>query len=181
MTAGETNGGPSAQTSAATSIHADTATRFMGGLWQLNRRMKLLVTPILADFPDLDLQRFIILRSIQGGVSYPKDLSQALQIIPTQLSRSLDLLVTQGLIERRHDALDSRRTRLSLTPAGQTLCENVSRAVMTAVSLRLQAFPPERLSAVVAAVELLSSEGGLLDFRPASASPLSVPNPPEQP
>lgn len=149
----------------------DAVARFLGGLWRLNRRLKQLTEPILADAGDLDLQRFVVLRAIECGSVYPKDLSAQLGIIPTQLSRLLDTLATRGLLSRQLDPQDSRRTLLSVTPQGTDLTRRASHAIGETVAGRLQAMPPERLAATLTAIDLLAGAEGFLDPAVTPAAP----------
>ncbi|GGO39873.1 hypothetical protein [Deinococcus humi] len=72
--------------------------------------------PVLASHFDLDSPRFNVLQSIGSGYSYPEALAVHLHLPPTLLSRYLDQLHKQNLIERQIDPMDSCRIRLSLTP-----------------------------------------------------------------
>jgi MarR family transcriptional regulator, organic hydroperoxide resistance regulator len=153
----------------ATPLPEDAVPRFLGGLWQLNRRLKQIVGPVLAAHTDLDLPRYVILQTILHGADYPKQLSAQLGIIPTQLSRSLDQLQTLGLIERHLDAHDSRRTRLTLTPAGQALTQQASQAIHQTLARRLQALDADQLTITLAAIDLLAA----LDLPPETDRPES--------
>lgn len=171
---------PAGESPASELLPDDAVARFLGGLWRLNRQLKQLAGPLLAEVADLDLQRFVVLRAIEHGAVHPKELSAQLGIIPTQLSRLLDALATRGLIRRQLDPLDSRRTRLSVTPEGQALALRASHAVAQAVAGRLQATPPERLAATLAAIDLLAGAESFLEA-PAAESPTPDPSRPEHP
>lgn len=99
---------------------------FLSKLWQLNRRVKQDAAPIL-EAHGLDLRRFFILVTIRKGTVYPKEISEKLQIPSSLLSRYIDQLVKQNLLERRIDPQDSRRTQLLLTACGE---ETFQRAVV---------------------------------------------------
>lgn len=152
----------------------DAVARFLGGLWRLNRRLKQLTEPVLAEEGDLDLQRFVVLRAIECGAVHPKDLSSQLGIIPTQLSRLLDALATRGLLSRQLDPQDSRRTLLSVTPQGTDLTRRASHAIGQTVAGRLQALAPERLALTLAAIEMLGGAESFLDPA-ATAAPAQTP------
>jgi DNA-binding MarR family transcriptional regulator len=134
----------------------DAVARFLGGVWQLNRRLKQLVTPALAEETGLDLQRFFVLKAIEHGAIYPKQLSAQLGIIPTQLSRLLDQLITQQFISRQLDAVDSRRTRLNVTDLGAEAALQAGRIIRQTIAGRMNSLSPERLAALLAAVDLLA-------------------------
>ncbi|RJF70154.1 MarR family transcriptional regulator [Deinococcus cavernae] len=84
-----------------------------GGLWKLNRRIKQSVQPLIAEQYGLDIRKYFILQNIRHGRVYPKQIAENLDMPSTLLSRYLDGLHTQGLIERQIDPHDSRRTLLS--------------------------------------------------------------------
>ncbi|MBZ9751526.1 MarR family winged helix-turn-helix transcriptional regulator [Deinococcus sp. HMF7604] len=157
-------------TDAPAALPEDAVARFLGGLWQLNRRLKQLAEPVLAEAGELDLQRFILLRAVERGVVYPKDLSAHLGIIPTQLSRLLESLVARGWLERQLDPEDSRRIRLSLTPTGAALTQQASQAIQQVISAHLQGMGAERLSALLAAIDVLAMTDSL-------PSPITPPRP----
>ena len=160
-------------------LAGDAVARFLGGLWRLNRRVKQLTEPLLAESGDLDLQRFVVLRAIEHGTVYPKDLSAQLGIIPTQLSRLLDALATGGLLLRRLDPHDSRRTLLSVTPQGTELTLRASRDIGESVAARLRAMPPERLAATLAAIDLLAGAESFLDPAATPPAPARAQTPPD--
>ena len=76
----------------------------------------------------------------------------------TLLSRYLDQLTKGGLIERRLDAQDSRRTCLSLTPAGQEVVRDTLDTVYSLTGARLTQLDPQILPALLGALELLTHE-----------------------
>ncbi|MFC4637571.1 MarR family winged helix-turn-helix transcriptional regulator [Deinococcus hohokamensis] len=136
---------------------SDEATvRFLRGLWQLNRRLQQDIEPLLAE-RQLDLRRFFILSAVRRGTQYPKALAEELQLPSTLLSRYLDQLCTLDYLERRIDTQDSRRTCLSLTPAGQTAFEAAANAIKRHTSSRLNQLSATTLTALLDAMELLGA------------------------
>lgn len=142
--------------SAGTELSDDTIQRFLRALWQLNRRLKQGVAPVLAAQHDLDLRRYLVLQAIRGGQSYPKQLAQALDFPPTLLSRYLEQLTRAGLLERALDPDDSRRIRLSLTAAGEAAVAGASHAIRRSTSERLRQLDPAQLAALLGAIERLA-------------------------
>ncbi|MDO4247263.1 MAG: MarR family winged helix-turn-helix transcriptional regulator [Deinococcus sp.] len=136
-------------------LNDEAIVRFLGGLWRLNRRMKHDISPLL-ETHGLDMRRFFILFHIRKGMVYPKELSETLQIPSTLLSRYIDQLAKQGLLERQIDERDSRRTRLSLTTQGQATFQAVVGDIKAYASQRLVQLPPAQLFALLEAMEALS-------------------------
>ncbi|MDB5046218.1 MAG: MarR family transcriptional regulator [Deinococcus sp.] len=139
----------------------DAILRFLGGLWQLNRRMKQDIEPLLAEHHDLDLRRYFILQGIRHGLVYPKQLAEKLDFPPTLLSRYLEQLTSSGLIERQIDRKDSRRTLLSLTEKGSGTLDNAVQAIKRNTSQRLKQLEPHRLFALLDAIEVLAEISSL--------------------
>ena len=55
----------------------------------------------------------------RGGPTAATDLARAEQISPQSIGATVGTLVARGLVERRPDPHDGRRSLLSLTPAGR--------------------------------------------------------------
>ncbi len=127
-------------------------------MWRFQRRLKQELDPLLAARHGLDLRKFFVLRGIQDGHQYPKVLAEQLQMPATLLSRYLDQLVKQGLIERHIDAQDSRRTHLTLTTAGEHVIRDTLDTAQALTGARLARLDPATLSALLSALELLAQE-----------------------
>ncbi|WP_345462787.1 MarR family winged helix-turn-helix transcriptional regulator [Deinococcus carri] len=136
----------------------EQAGRFLASMWRFQRRLKQELDPLLAARHGLDSRKFFILRGIQGGDQYPKVLAEQLQMPATLLSRYLDQLVKQGLIERHIDEQDSRRTRLTLTAAGEHAVADTLDTVHALAGARLARLDPGALPALLDALELLTQE-----------------------
>ncbi|EYB67311.1 MarR family transcriptional regulator [Deinococcus phoenicis] len=132
--------------------------RFLASMWHFNRRLKQELDPLLASKHGIDSRKFFILRSIQEGHQYPKVLAEQLQIPATLLSRYLDQLVKQGLIERHIDEQDSRRTRLTVTEAGAHATADTLDTVQSLTGARLARLDPRTLPTLLDALELLTHE-----------------------
>ncbi|GHF94492.1 transcriptional regulator [Deinococcus piscis] len=129
--------------------------RFLGGLWQLNRRIKADVLPLLTPL-GLDLRLYFILLTIRRGQVHPKTIAEALDFPASLLSRYLEQLRTLGFVERRLDPADSRRILLQVTPAGHQALESAMDAIKHNTRDRLGQLEPERLSSLLEAIEVLS-------------------------
>lgn len=67
------------------------------------------------------------------------EVSERLLCTPSNVTRVVDLLVRRGLLKRERDSEDRRVVRVSLTPAGQQLYEQVSRTYINSISERIGA------------------------------------------
>lgn len=129
----------------------------MGALWRFARSFKHELDALLLDQGELDSPRFNVLQGIRSGHRYPKELAAALHMPPTLLSRYLDQLCKQNLVERQIDAVDSRRVHLSLTPQGEGLTATVIQSFLDLAAERLTDIDPERLEGLTALLEQLDS------------------------
>ncbi len=70
----------------------------------------------------------LLLIFVEHGVSQPKDLAEALGVIPQALSALVSRLTDQGLLARDYNQVDGRRVEIRLTPLGIELCREVNEA-----------------------------------------------------
>ncbi|MFC6592731.1 MarR family winged helix-turn-helix transcriptional regulator [Deinococcus lacus] len=146
---------------------ADTTLRFLSALWQLNRRMKADMAPILAE-QRLDLRLYFTLLTVRKGALYPKQLSEQLDFPPALLSRYLEQLSKLGYLERQLDPADSRRIRLSLTQSGEAALDAAVQGVRTSAAQTLAHTEQSDLLALLTVMETLAAG-------PASPPPVSKP------
>lgn len=66
----------------------------------------------------MTLTQLRILRLVRDGLTSPGQLAQTTGVLPASLTRMLDRLEAQGLIERRTHACDRRRIEVVLLDAG---------------------------------------------------------------
>ncbi|OLV16064.1 Transcriptional regulator, MarR family [Deinococcus marmoris] len=131
--------------------------RFMGALWRFGRSFRQELDALLVAQGELDSPRFNVLQGIRSGHSYPKALAAALHMPPTLLSRYLDQLCKQNLIERQIDAVDSRRIHLTLTPAGEQLTATVIQSFLLLAAERLTDINPKQLEGLTTLLEQLDA------------------------
>jgi DNA-binding MarR family transcriptional regulator len=74
---------------------------------------------------DITLAQFHILRHIHAGTDSVSNLAKMGRISRPAISRGVDTLVTKGLVSRETDPNDRRRIRLSLSPRGKTLLDEL--------------------------------------------------------
>ena len=85
------------------------------------------------------------------------DLARALVLSASATSRLVDQLTRRGWLTRLADPADARAFRLALTAAGQGVATRTDRASRGRFAQILAQVPPDRRSAVVAALEVLSA------------------------
>lgn len=133
----------------------DDVTGLLAGIWRAGRALKQDVEPRMQGQFQVDLRQSLILRYLRGGLRYPKELAGALEVPATLVSRYLDGLLKQGLIERHIDEHDSRRTRLALTPDGERVTDQTLRLFRDRTRERLGDVSPTELHAATRLLERL--------------------------
>ena len=91
------------------------------------------------------------------------ELAELLDLQPISLTRLLDRLADNGLIERRADPNDRRANAVNLTPRGREVLEEVTEAL---AQLRLEVFkdiPPEDAETVVRVLRAIEAAAGSAD------------------
>jgi DNA-binding MarR family transcriptional regulator len=87
----------------------------------------------------------------------PGQLAQILHVHPSTLTGVLKRLERQGLLSRRIDSRDRRRSRLGLTPAGNRLDAEVEGTIEAAVITLLSEFSESKVRSVAEVLGRLSS------------------------
>lgn len=90
------------------------------------------------------------------------ELAAVLALDKSTVSRLVDKLVQEGLIDRQENAADRRYSSLLLTPAGQALFQRVESSMSDHFLNVLAALPQEKRLQVVESVELLGTAVSLL-------------------
>jgi DNA-binding MarR family transcriptional regulator len=138
---------------------SDTATapelRLLDALFRLNKSVLADVRTHVAAAADLDLADFLALRTIELGVDTPGGLVQDLGLNPAVVSRALTKLHRAGLIERRIDRDDSRRSRVTLTGDGARTTAAIAARIRPCLAQRLRRLHPERIQALLESLETL--------------------------
>ena len=132
-----------------------TITRFLRGLWQLNRQLKTDLGRELEPL-QLDLRRYFILGAVRCGAASPGALAEELDFPASMVSRYLDALCGAGYLGRRLDPHDSRRVLLELTPAGEHAWQAAAAAVRRCTRQTLNRLDTDVLTALLAALDTLS-------------------------
>lgn len=83
------------------------------------------------------------------------DVADQLGFLPSSASKTVDVLVERGLVERKVDPADRRRAILSLTEAGATEFAGVCEELQQLLTARLSTLPPARCQAIFDAMQTL--------------------------
>lgn len=86
-----------------------------------------------------------ILSLISGGVAYPNELALALKTGRSLITAELTRLTEAGLVAATPGETDRRRSRLSLTAAGEAACEATRAAMHRIVTRNLAAYTAEEV------------------------------------
>ncbi len=103
----------------------------------------------------LTLTQLRVLARLARGTQLPSELARALEITPASASEIVDLLVRRGLVERRDQPGDRRRTPLLVTPAGQARSQAAMNRSMEALKQLLSGMEPHRRTALEEGMEAL--------------------------
>lgn len=90
-----------------------------------------------------------------GGMSQ-SELVDRLHLDRSSVSRLVERLASRGWVERAGGTADRRTVRLSLTPAGRRVADEVARARTRHFAALLDAVPPDRRVDVLDAIRLLT-------------------------
>ena len=112
-------------------------------------------------------QCHVLLEIEQTGETTGGELARELGLDPSTLSRTVDGLVTIGLVQRAGHPGDRRVTLLSLTEQGTRTCDTLNRAYDTYFERVFEAIPEGRHRTVIESVEVLV--GAILGRDPVSA------------
>jgi DNA-binding MarR family transcriptional regulator len=111
----------------------------------------------LGDLSAVQLRALTILQgNARGNLN---GLAAAMGVTVSTASRLVDRLVAAGLVDRRPSPQTRREISLSLTPAGRGRLQRYDRLRIAEARARLEAVPPDRRDAVLAALEQLVGAG----------------------
>jgi DNA-binding MarR family transcriptional regulator len=129
--------------------------RLLDALFRLNKSVLADARTHVAAAADLDLADFVALRAIEQGVDRPGGLSRDLGLNPAVISRALTKLTRAGLVQRRIDCEDSRRSRITLTAKGARTNAAIAARMRPGLAERLQRLDSERVGILLDILESL--------------------------
>lgn len=134
-------------------------TRFwetLANVWRIRQYVNRVMDQQLAAQHGLDWRGYVALKLIEQGVVSPGEIAETMGVAAYVASRIIEPLLEQGLVDRRFDPQDARRTRLALTEAGQTrLCE-AAVTIETAIRSYTARIPPERRAQLLEIIDELA-------------------------
>ena len=144
---------------------------FMRLMWQVDHALQRTSKRMDATLGVTGPQRFVI-RIVGRFPGIPAGhLAELLHVHPSTLTGILKRLERRGLICRRLDARDRRRTLLGLTDQGRLFDVGVEGTVEAAIQHALERSPPQQIEA---ARELLSTIAETLEDLEAAHAEVSV-------
>ncbi|SCM82912.1 Transcriptional regulator, MarR family [uncultured Sporomusa sp.] len=66
------------------------------------------------------------------------ELSQAMLMSKQQMTPIIDKLVAEGFVQREYDNIDRRIIRISMTPSGLSMCENVKEKTLLLLTKKIE-------------------------------------------
>jgi DNA-binding MarR family transcriptional regulator len=109
----------------------------------LGQARQLIASELRAGLVDAGLnlrERGVLLTLARGSVKTPAALSKLAGVHPTRMTRVLDKLENNGLIERARNGRDRRLVDVSLTREGQAVAARNAQVALGAWSERLSHF-----------------------------------------
>jgi DNA-binding MarR family transcriptional regulator len=102
------------------------------------------------------------------------DLAEVKQADPSTISRQVAQLVKAGLARREADPVDGRASRLAVTEAGISACEQLHEARHAQLSKALSNWPAERVAAFADLFEEFNSSVEALLRSDSAATPREI-------
>jgi MarR family transcriptional regulator, organic hydroperoxide resistance regulator len=129
---------------------------FLQRIWQLNHVLERLSERMMTTLGVTAQQRLVI-RCVgkYPGIG-PGQLASLLRVDPGTVSAALNRLESKGLLERRRDPRDRRRTTLGLTAEGRALDGPTDGTVEAALGQLLEEAAPEDVASTVRVLEQLT-------------------------
>jgi DNA-binding MarR family transcriptional regulator len=94
------------------------------------------------------------------GPQRPADLASALGVDPSTATRMCDRLVRKQLVQRRRISADRRGVRISLTGAGRSLVEEVTRRRRVEIARVLRRMPRADRASALRALRVFADAAG---------------------
>lgn len=105
----------------------------------------------------LSMSQFLVLAMLAHHASSLKELAAIHHVTPSTMSRSVDLLVRRGWVQREHAAQDRRQITLSLTPDGRTARQDMQQHIADRVIALMASLDGDGLRDVYSGLQVLKS------------------------
>ena len=103
--------------------------------------------------------RVLVMVSTQGPLNL-NAVAAGLDVNPSNASRTCDRLIRAGLLDRRESTADRRNITLTLTPAGKSLVDSVTRRRRTAIRRILSRMHAADRDALATAMDTFAALAG---------------------
>lgn len=134
-----------------------------GALRQLAHKLQLLERGQVSAFGFTSSQSKIMLEVAAGGSVPMHQLAAGLQLDSSTLTRSVDNLVRDGLLQRARDRSDRRVVLVQLTPKGREAAAALEEVVAGSYQALLGRLPPGAAERVLESARLLLAALGTLE------------------
>jgi DNA-binding MarR family transcriptional regulator len=99
------------------------------------------------------------------GPAFAAQLARALMVTPPTMTRTLDVLVERGLVERQPDPTNRRQIALQITPEGQALVDRYEAMITAHLHMLIAPLPADRQERLLLALQdlgaLLNDDRGM--------------------
>ncbi|HVU00531.1 MAG TPA: MarR family transcriptional regulator [Polyangiaceae bacterium] len=134
------------------------ALEFMRALWEIDHSLRRVSKSMESMLGITGPQRLVIRMVGRFPGIAPGDLASILHVDPSSLTGMLERLRRNGLLSRRSDPEDARRSVLSLTARGRAVDRVRSGTVEAAVVVALKAQPRARVTGAHRVLEAVARE-----------------------
>jgi DNA-binding MarR family transcriptional regulator len=132
--------------------------RFLKGFWNLRQRLFREVGGKLKSAHGLELSHMQVLRYISQSELTPTELAEEMQLPTHGISRILESLERQDLLERTLNPNDARKRVLTLTKKGEIILKRSHAVIDTELNTILSALKPNDLEQLLKYLDMLSKE-----------------------
>lgn len=134
--------------------------------YRAGRALQESIEPLIERDYGIDLRDYVVLIAIANGVRYPTDLADRLHLGKHTVTRVLRNLTEAGFVMTKADDLDSRRTRLAVSPAGELLKAAMVGKITELMTPALAGFTPGHVDLLIGALDELRER--LVATRPSA-------------
>jgi DNA-binding MarR family transcriptional regulator len=130
--------------------------QFLSRFWTVRQHLFRHVTPIMHQQEGLELSEYFLLKHISEDNDSPSEIAEHLQIPAHGISRKLDNLQKQGLINRSLDPEDARKRILQITDQGRNTLSAAQKIMNREVNQMLSKLSSEELELLLKLLGKLS-------------------------
>lgn len=138
-------------------LHSATK-RFLKGFWDLRQKLFKDIGGKLRHTYGVELSHVQILRYVTHHNFSPSQLAEEMQIPAHGISRALEYLENQGLLERSLHPDDARKRSIRTTNKGQNLLKKSDALIQHEVQKILSILPQKDLNQFLSHLEMLNKE-----------------------